>query len=472
MYENQIFVLLGHNGAGKTTSINILTGLTEADSNVPGASIDIYGRDGKKDLDMIREFMGVCPQHDVLFDKLTVREHLLFFAQLKGSSYQEALEESVKLIRTFRLTGRQDHWPHELSGGQKRKLSFAISACGGSKFIVLDEPTAGMDPMARRELWDILSNLRVGRTILLTTHYMDEADVLGDRIGIMSLGSMVCLGTPNFLKMKFGQGYTLTFPMSHHDNFRIDDLTAFVENNVAGASIINDDGSNTQIQYNLPYEQVGEFGSFFTKLDSDILSKECNPSSYGISITTMEDVFLRVGKDETVIPDYNALSKVGIGSDNVYEVSMFSQLVGIVTRKLTYAMNDIGTLALLGLPVGVIITTAVLYKEEIMTKTTILNNIAASAMYLGAYLGAPGLIAEFLAREKKTRLRNVLTVMGCDFKIYWIGTFLADYILMIIPTIVLWISWGAASMGDFNENDGGIAYFVILLFNAQMLVRM
>ena len=91
----------------------------------------------------------------------------------------------------FHLEKRSAHVGEELSGGQKRKLSVAVAICGGSKFIVLDEPTAGMDPLARRELWDLLTQLRIGRTMLLTTHYMDEADILGDRVAIMSLGGFI-----------------------------------------------------------------------------------------------------------------------------------------------------------------------------------------------------------------------------------------------------------------------------------------
>ena len=89
-------------------------------------------------MEAIHKFLGVCPQHDVLFDRLTVFEHIMFFAQLKGSTHASALEEAASLIKIFHLQGREDHWAHELSGGQKSKLSFAISACGGSKFIVLD----------------------------------------------------------------------------------------------------------------------------------------------------------------------------------------------------------------------------------------------------------------------------------------------------------------------------------------------
>jgi len=169
MYANQIFCLLGHNGAGKTTTINLLTGLMAPDYFSDGGAT-IYGYDVHEEMDLIRHTMGVCPQHDVLFENLSVKEHIMLFSQLKGYSEEEAAAEVEELAVQFHLDKRLDHTGSELSGGQKRKLSVAIAICGGSKFVVLDEPTAGLDPLARRELWDLMSSLRQGRTILLTTH--------------------------------------------------------------------------------------------------------------------------------------------------------------------------------------------------------------------------------------------------------------------------------------------------------------
>ncbi len=142
MYENQIFALLGHNGAGKTTTINILTGMISPDSGSV-ADVTIYGEHLGNQSGKARKSLGVCPQHDVLFEKLSIEEHIIFFAQLKGKSYEEAKSESDHLIDLFHLEHRRAHLGSELSGGQKRKLSVAIAVCGGSKFVVLDEPTAG-----------------------------------------------------------------------------------------------------------------------------------------------------------------------------------------------------------------------------------------------------------------------------------------------------------------------------------------
>jgi ATP-binding cassette subfamily A (ABC1) protein 3 len=328
MYENQIFVLLGHNGAGKTTAINMLTGMSAPDS-AEDSKITVYGMDSATQMDEIRTFMGVCPQHDVLFEKLTVKEHIMFFAMLKGLSEAAAEAESNILVRTFHLQKRTDHLGHELSGGQRRKLSFAIAACGGSRFIVLDEPTAGMDPLARRELWDILSTLRHGRTILLTTHYMDEADILGDRVGIMSLGVMQCLGSTQFLKNTYGSGYTIIFDKPDDHNFKVEELTTFIKKHISDATLIEDENGGKQLLYNLPFKNIKEFGPFFLELEKQMLTIESMPSEYGMAVTTLEDVFLKVGADETVKPtDAASLHQDayhGIGSSISYTPNLQSQ---------------------------------------------------------------------------------------------------------------------------------------------------
>lgn len=206
MYNGQIFALLGHNGAGKSTTISMLTGLLPKTTG--SASIfedNLFGNMGT-----VRQYLGVCPQHDVLFEFLTPEEHLDIFYDFKGGNPETKQTEINSLIVDVGVEPDKNKQAGSLSGGNKRKLSVAIALCGGSKLVMLDEPTAGMDLSARRSLWDMLKNYRRDRIIILTTHYMDEADVLGDRIGIMSAGKIRCLGSSLFLKNRYGAGYKLT----------------------------------------------------------------------------------------------------------------------------------------------------------------------------------------------------------------------------------------------------------------------
>ena len=207
MFDSQIFAMLGHNGAGKTTVISMLTGLIERSlGDAKCYDIDLF-----EEMDEVREFMGVCPQHDVLFDLLTPREHLDIFYDFKGGDPNDKQREIDALIQDVGLEIDQDKVVSTLSGGNKRKTSVCVALCGGSKLVMLDEPTAGMDLGARRNLWDMLKSYKKDRIIILTTHYMDEADVLGDRIGIMVQGQLQCIGSSLFLKNRFGVGYRITF---------------------------------------------------------------------------------------------------------------------------------------------------------------------------------------------------------------------------------------------------------------------
>ncbi|CAI8007467.1 ATP-binding cassette sub-family A member 3, partial [Geodia barretti] len=198
MYEGQITALLGHNGAGKTTTISILTGLYTP----TGGTAVINGYDIRSNMDQIRHSLGICPQHNVLFDRLTVLEHLKFFARLKGVHGRGVQEAADTMIQDLQLGDKRNTPSRHLSGGMKRKLSVGIALIGGSKTVVLDEPTSGMDPYARRATWDLLAKHKEGRTILLTTHFMDEADLLGDRIAIMAEGKLRCSGSSLFLKSR------------------------------------------------------------------------------------------------------------------------------------------------------------------------------------------------------------------------------------------------------------------------------
>ena len=145
-----------------------------------------------------------------MFDSLTPEEHLDIFYDFKGGDPARKQEEISRLIVDVSLAPDKNKQAGSLSGGNRRKLSVAIAICGNSRLVLLDEPTAGMDLSARRSLWDMLKNYRNDKIIILTTHYMDEADVLGDRIGIMAKGKIRCLGSSLFLKNRFGAGYKLT----------------------------------------------------------------------------------------------------------------------------------------------------------------------------------------------------------------------------------------------------------------------
>ncbi|XP_053687488.1 phospholipid-transporting ATPase ABCA3-like [Sabethes cyaneus] len=287
MFEGQITVLLGHNGAGKTTTMSMLTGLFPATS---GTAI-INGYDIASDMDAVRNSLGLCPQHNVLFDELTVSEHIEFFARLKGVSRKGIKQEIEHFVKVLELEDKINMQSHTLSGGMKRKLSVGIALCGGSKVVLCDEPSSGMDPSARRALWDLLIKEKIGRTILLSTHFMDEADILGDRIAIMAEGELKAAGSSFFLKKKFGVGYRLTCVKNVDCNPA--NLEALLKNHIPDIHIDTDIG--TELSFILSEKYTESFQPMLQDLEENC--ENLGISSFGISLTTMEEVFLKVGSD-------------------------------------------------------------------------------------------------------------------------------------------------------------------------------
>ncbi|KAJ9595471.1 hypothetical protein L9F63_013335, partial [Diploptera punctata] len=287
IYNGEITALLGHNGAGKTTTMSILTGMFSPTSG----SVHINGYDISTNIDEVRESLGLCPQHNLLFTELTVMEHLVFFAMLKGCSKDEATREAGELIGRLNLTEKRNQMSTTLSGGMKRKLSLGIALIGHTRVLMLDEPTSGMDPEARREIWDLLLGMRGERTILITTHFMEEADVLGDRIAIMDHGRVQCYGTSLFLKKLYGTGYQLN--LLKQEDCIVSQITETIKLHIPDAEVKSEMGS--VLTYSLPSEQTSKFPQLFERVEKN--KEMLNIASIGVSITTLEEVFLKVGKE-------------------------------------------------------------------------------------------------------------------------------------------------------------------------------
>ncbi|XP_017788277.1 PREDICTED: uncharacterized protein LOC108570860 [Habropoda laboriosa] len=198
--EGEVTSVLGRNGAGKTTIIKMLTGMLAPTTG----EICLNGEEGCK------PDIGVCPQDNVLIGTLTPREHLIFYAKLKQPIDDANMQRIVNEMLTSLELGRQEHEPvYRLSGGTKRRLCVALAFLGSPKLVILDEPGAGVDPAARRRIWRLIDQHRIGRTVILSTHHLDEADMLSDTVVVMHKGKILCTGSPLSLKMMHGQGYRL-----------------------------------------------------------------------------------------------------------------------------------------------------------------------------------------------------------------------------------------------------------------------
>uniref|UniRef100_A0A8C2RYQ1 ABC transporter domain-containing protein n=1 Tax=Capra hircus TaxID=9925 RepID=A0A8C2RYQ1_CAPHI len=287
LYEGQITVLLGHNGAGKTTTLSVLTGLYRPTSG----KVYISGYDISKDMVQVRKSLGLCPQDDILFHHLTVSEHLYFYCVIKGVPPKTRSKEINKMLLSFDLIEKRDALSKSLSGGMKRKLSIIIALIGDSKVVILDEPTSGMDPVSRRFTWDVLQKHKENRTILLTTHHMDEADVLGDRIAIMAKGTLQCCGSTIFLKKVYGVGYHLIIVKDPHCDVK--EISKLIKYHVPEAKLENNVAA--ELSFILPKEYTNRYGS------REYRQEELGIASFGISITTMEEVFIRVSQSNNPI---------------------------------------------------------------------------------------------------------------------------------------------------------------------------
>ncbi|KAM7400259.1 hypothetical protein PAMA_004793 [Pampus argenteus] len=329
-YEGQITSFLGHNGAGKTTTMSILTGLFPPTSG----TAYINGRDIRTDMHIIRTSMGMCPQHNILFNHLTVEEHILFYSLLKGRTQAEAEREVEDMLVDLGLPHKRDDEAQNLSGGMQRKLSVAMAFVGGSKVVILDEPTSGVDPYSRRSIWDLLLKYRAGRTVILSTHHMDEADLLSDRIAIISKGQLHCSGSPLFLKSCFGVGFYLTLVRRMKDLRKtendcdcasdcscscsictkykdqsqnqsqhfgrvldgdIDSITSLIHHHVPEAKLIEMIGQ--ELTYLLPNKGFKHraYASLFRELEDTLA--DIGLSSFGISDTSLEEIFIKVTAD-------------------------------------------------------------------------------------------------------------------------------------------------------------------------------
>ncbi|CAG9584632.1 unnamed protein product [Danaus chrysippus] len=293
MYENEITVLLGHNGAGKTTTISMLTGMVPPSSG----TATINGYDITRETEQARKSIGICPQHNVLFPDLTVAEHIIFYSRLKGVPASKLQAEVDHFVKLLELEEKRNVISKHLSGGQKRRLSVGAAMCGSSRVVLLDEPTSGLDPAARRSLWDLLQREKKGRTMILTTHFMDEADVLGDRIAIMSGGRLQCVGTPYFLKKHYGIGYKLT--IVKRDNCNVNDVTQFFKPFVP--DIRENTNIGSELTYILPNEHVNKFPDMLKKFEEE--KDNLKISSYGLSVTSLEEVFMKAGAEENDVSD-------------------------------------------------------------------------------------------------------------------------------------------------------------------------
>uniref|UniRef100_A0A8C0W9E3 ABC transporter domain-containing protein n=1 Tax=Castor canadensis TaxID=51338 RepID=A0A8C0W9E3_CASCN len=291
IYESQITAILGHSGAGKSSLLNILNGLT-----IPTeGSVTIYNKNVSemKDLEEIRKITGVCPQYNIQFDTLTVKENLSLFANIKGIHPQEVEQEVQQILLELDMQNIQDNLAGYLSEGQKRKLTFGIAILGDPQVLLLDEPTAGLDPFSRQQVWSFLKERRANHVILFSTQFVDEADMLADRKMIMSSGRLKCAGSSAFLKRKWGLGYHLS--LYRNETCDQEQITSFINHHIPDAKLKTE--NKEKLVYTLPLERTNKFPDLFSDLDT---YSDQGMISYDISMSNLNEVFMNLDRESTI----------------------------------------------------------------------------------------------------------------------------------------------------------------------------
>lgn len=287
----------------------------------------IFGLDVQTEMGEIRKNLGVCPQFDLLFPDLSAKEHIELWCGIKGITHSEMLTVMTDRLKQMKLWNVRDQLSSQFSGGMKRRLSVILSTIGDPKCVFLDEPTTGMDPVNKRHVWSFLESFKKGRVIILTTHSMEEADILADRISIMSKGQLKAIGKSIRLKNKFGTGYRISLIIPKADNVPI------VKNNIESACpkiILEEEeyvgataptaeeriaNSETELSKEVkPKDRTGQtcrlvYGATDMKdvkmlimfLEKTTSENNSMIASFGLSQTTLEDVFLRMIKDTPTV---------------------------------------------------------------------------------------------------------------------------------------------------------------------------
>ncbi|KYQ89172.1 ABC transporter A family protein [Tieghemostelium lacteum] len=287
--NGQLFVLLGHNGSGKSTTFGMCTGLfspTSGDAFIFGNSILTQMTD-------IRQSLGICPQHDILFDELTGREHLEIYAAFKGIPEDEIEQEVITRLKEVDLLHVQNLVSSKYSGGMRRRLSTAIAFIADPKIVFLDEPTTGMDSIAKRAIWGLIERAKRGRVIILTTHSMEEADCLGDRIGIMKKGRLITLGTSLRLKNKFGTGYKIVALVDEKNQSASAEVQQFFQQEL---QVQPSSMAVGVLEFNIPREKLPVLKDFFRKVEDQ--RSHLPIKDIQISLSTLEEVFMTISGHE------------------------------------------------------------------------------------------------------------------------------------------------------------------------------
>ena len=279
IYKGEIFGFLGPNGAGKSTSINMICGLVQPDAG----QIFIHGKQARHK-NKLRNTFGLCPQEVIIWPKLTCLEQLVFIGEMYGMHANEAKKSGLILLETLGLAAKRHKLGGTLSGGMKRRLNICLALVHDPGIIVLDEPEAGLDPQSRIMVRDFIRRLRKTKTVILTTHNMDEADRLSDRVAIIDNGRLLLTDTPENLKKTAGIGDILEITVQADDERELKEAGVIVQ---AVASNVTTSGSSILIRERNAIEMI-------PSITAKLKERDFTCTEIKMRANTLEDVFIQL----------------------------------------------------------------------------------------------------------------------------------------------------------------------------------
>ncbi|GAX47616.1 hypothetical protein RsY01_1216 [Lactococcus reticulitermitis] len=280
--KGEVFAILGPNGAGKTTAVRMMSTLLKAD----GGNINIFGHDAVKEAAEVRKMIGLTGQYASVDEDLTAWENLMIFTALNGLDKKQSKAKATQLLQDFTLMEAKDKQIKNFSGGMRRRLDLAVSLIANPPLVFLDEPTTGLDPRTREQMWEVIREMIAkGTTVLLTTQYLEEADQLADHIALVDKGKLVIEGTPDELKREVGDLKFIVKFAANATNAGI----ALIEEVFDRASELVINGNEIQV----PVENTLQISDFFVKAEQ----RKIDIKVFSMQKPTLDDVFFKLTED-------------------------------------------------------------------------------------------------------------------------------------------------------------------------------
>ena len=323
--RNEVLVLVGDRSSGKSTLIQLMAGLTSPSSG----NIEIEGKDIVLERREARSLISLCAQESWTLSDLSIRQHVVLASRLKCMPDSDENTRVNHLLESLKLLPIQHQRISHCTWSQRKRAALAVAICADSRIILLDEPTSGLDPESREAIWNVIIANKIGRTIVVATHMMSEADALGDRVGILDHGSLAAFGSPSFLKRHFGVGYYLNINKASQADPK--GVIEFVQQRVSGSKLVLVSPTNAFMRFTLPFSYQSQYPDLFQDLETQIDAySDLGIESYSVSLTTLEDVFEQhiVGANALPLDRSGGIPDLGLSdsddSSDAVDISMLS----------------------------------------------------------------------------------------------------------------------------------------------------